>query len=66
MIRRNEVIIEETISENQNLNNCTLIDCKIEKGALVQNSLIIVDGEKVSIDCPCLDPNFKKEDPDAW
>ena len=55
MIRRNEIIIEEAISKDQNIMECTLIDCKIEKGALIQNSIIIVDGEKVSLDCPCLE-----------
>lgn len=55
MIRRNEIIVEEAISKDQNIMECTLIDCKIEKGALIQNSVIIVDGEKVSLDCPCLE-----------
>jgi len=55
MIRRNEIIVEEVISKGQNIMESTLIDCKIEKGALIQNSVIIVDGEKVSLDCPCLE-----------
>lgn len=55
MIRRNQIIVEEAISKDQNIMECTLIDCKIEKGTLVQNSVIIVDGEKVSRDCPCLE-----------
>jgi hypothetical protein len=55
MIRRNQIIVEEAISKDQNIMECTLIDCKIEKGALIQNSVVIVDGEKVSLDCPCLE-----------
>lgn len=60
MIRRHKLITEELITKDQNLNDCILVDCKIEKGAIVQKSLIIIDGEKVSLDCPCLNPDYQE------